>query len=78
MKKIIVTLVLCCTLLLCSCSGPSTFGDAEHNVQFVHGKYFEAEILERGTTYYIIEDKLTGYKYLVVGGWNSAVMTRIN
>lgn len=81
MKKILIIITIISTLLLCSCGGKdeTTKGcDAEYNVTQIHSEYFDVEILEEGDAYYIVRDKHTGYKYLVVGGSYSAVMTRID
>ena len=76
MKKLIVCLMLICTLLLCSCSGE--LRDCDANIKYVHSKYFDTEVLEDGDGYYIIRDTITGYKYLVLGGYHGAAMTRID
>lgn len=84
MKKILVVLVLVGSMLFCGCaeeepSYSQYAGDnAAGNAAKIHSEYFDAEILEEGDTYCIVQDRNTGYKYLVVVGYKSSVMTRID
>ena len=62
----------------CDSNEPSRNIGADSNLDKIHSKYFDVEIIEDlGGDCFIFRDKNTNVLYLCVGGYESAMMTPI-
>lgn len=81
MKKFLLSVLTVFTVMSfsgCDDGTPSRHHGADQNVDRIHSKYFDVEIIENlGGDCFIFRDTHTDNLYLCIGGYESAMVTPI-